>query len=268
MNEMKVLTKEDILRTAPSVYATQPKETMSDRYVFVPTDKILDNFAEAGWFPTKAFQSKTKKDNVDERKHVIRLSNPSVQPVMPTVGSLTPEILLINSHNGTSTVHMEIGIYRLVCANGLIIADSRFAQVKRRHTGTDKEEIFRIVAEASKEFPDVWSKIDDYSSIKLTTNQKFDFATKAVEFNWSENSVVMPKDVLHTRRVEDEDDSLFNVFNTVQENIIKGGIEYQNPRTQRPRHTRSIKNADRDIKVNAFLWGMMESFRSSGRFIA
>jgi len=265
--ETKILTKEDILKTAPAVYAKQPKEAMSDRYVFVPTDRILDNFAEAGWYPTKAFQSKSKKDNPVERKHIIRLSNPTVQPVMKEAGALSPEILLINSHNGTSTIRMEIGIYRLVCANGLIVADSRFAQIKRRHSGTNKEEIFRVVAEASKEFPDVWSKVEEYKSIHLTTKQRFDFAVKAVEFNWSENSVVMPKDVLHTRREEDEDDSLFNTFNTIQENIIKGGIEYQNPRTMRPRHTRSIKNADRDIRVNAFLWSCMESFRTSGKFV-
>ena len=267
IKDTKILTKEDILKTAPAVYAKQPKEAMSERYVFVPTDKILNNFAEAGWYPTKAFQSKSKKDNPAERKHIIRLSNPDIKPVMPTVGSLTPEILLINSHNGTSTVHMEIGIYRLVCANGLIISDSRFAQIKRRHSGTDKEEIFRIVAEASKEFPDVWSKVDEYRSLHLTTNQRFDFAVKAVEFNWSENSVVMPKDVLHTRRSEDESDDLFTTMNILQENLIKGGIEYQNPRTMRARHTRSIKNADRDIRVNTFLWSLMENFRTTGKFV-
>jgi len=48
MTETKILTKEDMLKTAPAVYAKQPKGAMSDRYVFVPTDRILDNFAEAG----------------------------------------------------------------------------------------------------------------------------------------------------------------------------------------------------------------------------
>lgn len=262
-----ILTKEDILKTAPAVYAKQPKAEMSDRYVFVPTDKVLDNFAEAGWYPTKAFQSKTKKDNVDERKHVIRLSNPEFQPVMKEAGELTPEILLINSHNGTSGIRMEIGLFRMVCSNGLVVRDTQFAQITKRHAGTDKEEIFRILYEAGNKFPDIWNKVSDYKSINLTNRQRLDFAVKAIEFNWSENSIINPNDVLHTRRTEDESDDLFATFNIVQENIIKGGMSYINPKTQRPRHTRSIKNADRDIKVNMFLWGCMENFRVHGKFI-
>jgi len=81
-NTITVLTEAEIRKSAPAVFAKQSKVSMSDRYTFVPTDKILDNFAEAGWYPTKAFQSKTKKDGVSERKHIIRLSNPNFTPVM------------------------------------------------------------------------------------------------------------------------------------------------------------------------------------------
>ena len=267
IRETTILTPEQIKISAPAVYARQPKEAMSDRYVFVPTDRILDNFAEAGWYPTKAFQSKTKKDNVDERKHVIRLSNPEFQPVMKEVGSLSPEILLINSHNGTSGIRMEIGLFRLVCANGLIVRDTQFAQITKRHSGTDKEEIFRILYEAGNKFPDIWNKISEYKSINLSNRQRVDFAVKAIEYNWSEDSIITPEDILRPRRTADENEDLFSVMNVVQENIIKGGMSYINPRTHRPRHTRSIKNADRDIKVNMFLWAMMENYRTTGKFI-
>jgi len=90
-NQIQTLTKEEIKKSAPAVYATTPKATMTDRYSFVATDKIITGFNQAGWEVTKAFQSKTKKDDVSERKHIVRLSNPEFQPMMKEVGSLTPE---------------------------------------------------------------------------------------------------------------------------------------------------------------------------------
>jgi hypothetical protein len=181
---IQTLTKEEIKKSAPAVYTTQPKASLSSRYSFVSTEKIIDGFNKAGWEVTKAFQSKTKKDDVSERKHIVRLSNPEFQPVMKEVGSLTPEIILLNSHNGLSAVKMELGLFRLVCSNGLVVADSRFAQVKRRHFGIDQDEIFQVIYDATHEFSEVWSKIEDYKSIKLTNGQRFDFASKVIEQNW------------------------------------------------------------------------------------
>jgi len=161
---------------------------------------------------------------------------------------------------------MEIGLFRLVCANGLVIADSKFAQVKRRHAGVEKEEIFEVIHEASKEFPNVWSKVSEYKSMKLTNGQRFDFASKVVEYQWGADSVISPNSLLNTRRPEDQSDDLFSTYNVLQENIIKGGVHYTNPQRQTLRRTRAIKNATRDIRINQELWTMMELFRSTKRF--
>lgn len=270
MSNIQLLTREEIQKSAPAVYAKAPKSSMTDRYTFVSTEKIIDDFAETGWYPTKAFQSKPSKRtlhrNPAERKHVVRLSNPSFAPVMREAGELTPEILLINSHDGTSGIKMEIGLFRMICSNGLVIADSRFAQIKKRHSG-DKEEIFRIVAEAGKEFPEVWNKIDEYRSIHLTNGQRLDFASKMIDFNWNENSVITPEALLIPRRNIDESDDLFTTMNVLQENLIKGGVQYIHPLRGTTRHTKQIKNANRDIILNAMLWSAMENFRKTKRFM-
>ena len=36
------LTNEEIKVTAPSVFTTAPKETLSERYEFIPTSKVID----------------------------------------------------------------------------------------------------------------------------------------------------------------------------------------------------------------------------------
>ena len=43
------MTIEQIKENVPSVFTTQPSPKMSDRYVFVPTYEILENFEREGW---------------------------------------------------------------------------------------------------------------------------------------------------------------------------------------------------------------------------
>lgn len=39
------------------------------------------------------------------------------------MGSQVPEIILLNSHDGSSSYQMLLGLFRQVCANGLIYVD-------------------------------------------------------------------------------------------------------------------------------------------------
>jgi hypothetical protein len=270
MSNIQLLTREEIQKSAPAVYAKAPKSSMTDRYTFVSTEKIIDDFAEAGWYPTKAFQSKPSKRtlhrNPAERKHVVRLSNPSFAPVMREAGELTPEILLINSHDGSSSLKLMIGLFRLICSNGLIISSSIMTEITKRHSG-EKDEIFRILHETTKQFPDIWDRVNEYSTLNLSNNQKIDFATKVIEFNWGKTSAISPEALLIPRRNEDKRDDIFHVMNVVQENIIKGGVNYMHPYKNTLRHTKSIKNASKDIRINVFLWQIMENYRVSGKFI-
>jgi hypothetical protein len=59
---------------------------------------------------------------------------------------------------------------------------------------------------------------------------------------------------------------LFTVANCLQENLIKGGILYPNYKTGNLRKTKSIKSADRDIKINTMIWIFMENYRLNKKF--
>jgi len=39
---MRILTHDQLYRTAPAVFASQPDEAVSDRYGFVPTITVVD----------------------------------------------------------------------------------------------------------------------------------------------------------------------------------------------------------------------------------
>ncbi len=263
---LNVMTREDVKVKAPAVFANQPASRMSDKYVFVPTHTILDQFENQGWYPVDAKQARTKKSDVAERQHIIRLANPEYTPVMPEVGSVTPQIILKNSHNGSSGIELALGLFRLVCSNGMVVSDTQFAQIKRRHMGIDKDEVMQVIYDAGREFPDIWNKINDYKSINLSNGQKIDFATKVIEYNWGKKSVITPEALIIPKRNEDQGDDLFTTYSIIQESLQKGGVIYNNPRTGRVRRTRAITNGTRDFQLNTALWSMMESFRKEKVF--
>ena len=53
------LTNEELYAYAPSIFAEEPAESVSNRYAFVPTYTILDTFKEAGYYPIMAMRAKS-----------------------------------------------------------------------------------------------------------------------------------------------------------------------------------------------------------------
>ena len=44
-----MITLNDVKNSAPAVFATAPSPKMSNKYVFVPTMDIMENFEREGW---------------------------------------------------------------------------------------------------------------------------------------------------------------------------------------------------------------------------
>ncbi len=48
------ISDDELRRFAPSVFASQPIEGVSERYRFLPTSSILSGMREIGWVPVRA----------------------------------------------------------------------------------------------------------------------------------------------------------------------------------------------------------------------
>ena len=60
-------------------------------------------------------------------------------------------------------------------------------------------------------------------------------------------------------RVADSGNSLWKVFNTVQEKLIKGGLVYNNQK-EKYQKLRPIVNIDQQININKNLWALTEEY--------
>ncbi len=113
MRQNRPLTNDELMRIVPSAFSVEKHESRSDRYTYIPTITLLDRLRLEGFEPFYASQSRTRDPERREfTKHLIRLRRGS-----NSTGKDTPEILLLNSHDGSSSYKMIPGMFRQVCSH-------------------------------------------------------------------------------------------------------------------------------------------------------
>jgi hypothetical protein len=171
-----------------------------------------------------------------------------------------PRIILTNSHDGFNAFKFMVGIFRLVCSNGLVVATETFANVAIRHINYTFDELRSIVAKAILNVSDNIAVMNEMEKTTLTQEQKHALANEAMRIrngedekpvNLSEDDL---EDILAPVREEDKGDDLWTVFNLLQEKIIKGNYNMVSPTNGKTRKARAIKGVARDIEINQNLF--------------
>ena len=114
------LTKEQIQKVAPLALAATPtNDKLSSKYLHINTENIIDDMAKLGWLPVQAAQRKSKGTGTIFSKHMVSFQNPEIKIKGKNGDDAYPRILLTNSHDGFNSFQFRVGIFRLVCSNGL-----------------------------------------------------------------------------------------------------------------------------------------------------
>jgi len=126
-------TIEEIKKIAPSVFTTEKAAHLTDKYIQTPTSRVVEDLMNLGWQVTKAQEVRSKKYK-GFQKHIVVFRHPDIQIKGKNGDDAFPQILLTNSHDGKAAFNFRVGIFRLVCSNGLVISDADFNNVSIRHT--------------------------------------------------------------------------------------------------------------------------------------
>ena len=249
------LTYEEIKNNAPSVFTTEPSEKVSKKYTFIPTLQMVEDMSKQGWLPYKAEQRKSKLGML-HTKHMLRFRNDKISKI----NGVIPEIVMTNSHDGRNAFSLHAGLFRLVCSNGLIIADQTFGQIRIKHQWYDLDQVKEVTDEVVESIPEIIGTVSRFEDRMLTQQEKTSFAKKAILTRWKEgNDIISMEDMLKPWREEDEGDSLWKVLNVVQEKLIRGGLSYK-LRNGRNQTARQLTNIDRQVDVNKRLWELAENY--------
>jgi hypothetical protein len=251
MMSNKVYSLEEIKQIAPSVFTTEKASHLTDKYVQTPTSRVVEDLINLGWQVTKAQEVKSRKYK-GFQKHLIVFRNPEIMIKGKDGDDAFPQILLTNSHDGKAAFNFRVGIFRLVCSNGLVISDADFSNVSIRHVNYTFETLQTKIQEVIAKLPNLVQKINLFKSTQLTEAQMQDFASKAMQLRTKQRVNIM--DVLNADRPQDAGNDLWVVFNRVQEKLIGGSY-----RTGK-RKARSVKNFQKDIQLNEQLFELAESY--------
>ncbi len=256
----QALTLDQLRQEVPSIFAPSAHASRSAKYVYVPTEQIVTKMVSENFLPVLACQSRPRlQDRVNHAKHMIRFRKGGA----PIGQQEVPEVILVNSHDGSSSYSMMAGIFRFVCANGMIAGD-KFESIKVHHTGNIIDGILEGAFTVAKDFERALGTVGQMKEITLTPDEQGIFAAQAADLRFEPEEgkapPLIPIRLLDIRRPQDGGNDLWSVFNRVQENALRGGQTqktWENGRRHR-KTTREVRGIDSNVRLNRALWTLAE----------
>lgn len=290
----QALTLDRVRSIAPSVFAEGKHESRSERYGYVDSFAMIQGLLDKGFEITAASEARAKDESKKGfTKHMVRLRHAASyqalktgladareagkggfirdQQVAMSLG-VSAEVVLTNSHDGTSAVTLHGGLLRAACFNGLIVADTLIESIHVTHSKRLVANVIDAAFSVAEQSSKTIEVVQSWSGLLLAPAEQLALAKAAhvARFADDEGNVtttVQPQRLLEARRSADSGSDLWTTFNRVQENVVKGGLndyrkskvdeagKYHGPRALK---TRPVKGIDGNVKLNKALWTLAE----------
>ena len=266
------LDDEALFRIAPSIFATEAHDSLSDKFRPIPTIDVVNALRKEGFVPVGAKQC-VVRDNSKKAfsKHLLRFRKIDGNDYQ--VGDNVVECLLKNANDGSAAYELLAGLFRIRCKNSLVAQTDTIDTIKVRHSGDALGKViegtYRVLGEAEN----VLTAPQDWGRLMLPEPAQHALAEAAQVLRFGEDKVapVAAPKLLRPRRLSDNGTDLWTMFNVVQENCIKGGLHWAvvdaNNRLRRTT-TRQVNGIDQDVKLNKALWVLGNYFAQQMRHAA
>lgn len=271
-----------VAELAPAAFATGHAEGLSSRYGMVNTAaavEILDGF---GWVPTQAAQKRARKaEAVGYTEHLLAFANP--EGLARSTGE-RPEIVLYNSHDGSSSLRLFVGFYRFICSNGIVAGDGFEARL--RHTSGTVAGFEAMLRDVAGRIPAMVDAADRLKSRTLTRAEIGEISERAAALRWdplpteyygatdgiyldgsanpvrgSFASASTVADLARVRRWGDDTTDAWGVLNRVQESVIRGGAMIRSFTDRNPfgadRKARAVGSVAESVRINRGIWDIV-----------
>ena len=238
-----------MFKRTPALFAKSAHPKMSDSYAFTNTYDIVLHMCNRGYVVTSVAGGHTLYTKV-----MVRMRH---QSLIDNDVAYAPELVLLDSHDGSSRLKLYLGFITMACMNGMICGDMLYSQ-SFLHVAPD------LMAQVMLEVDDIGTHInrltqhvDAMRSYQTNIGERIKIADVGVLARFGDDrsgSFVadMRDRMLVARRSEDNNDSLFSVVGRVQENALRGGMSYNSNNTVR--RLASIRDVRRNVSINQRLW--------------
>jgi hypothetical protein len=260
LRSVSPLSDDQIRTVAPSIFAIDKHDSRSDRYTYIPTIDVLNGLRHEGFQPFMVCQTRVRDEGKREHtKHMIRLRHAG------DIGNAEAnEIVLLNSHDGSSSYQMLAGMFRFVCQNGMVCGET-VGEVRVPHKGNIVQNVINGAFDVLDGFDLIREQKTGMQAITLDRDERNVFAHAALTLRYDPTEDDTPPpiteaQVLNARRFEDRSDDLWTTFNRVQENLTRGGLHGRS-RSGRAMSTRAVTGIDQNMKLNRALWVLADAMR-------
>lgn len=258
----------------PAIFNKRRSTNVSEDYQMYNSAEVIDLMLKAGLRLVEVGQEKlgwSQKRQPHTQVHTMRFTSPEFARGDFGVGDSFPEIVIMNSHDGRCVFRAMAGVFRLVCSNGMVVADQNFGIVRRRHFGEANAfaKVREIIADMPKVITEVSGRIEDWSRVRLSTSEQIALARASMDQKVPTGSVrapawLLPEQVLEARRDGERVDSngtrdLWTTFNVIQESLTNARI----PRLAGEGRARSIQPVTDVVGNTGFnqrLWATAEAY--------
>ena len=259
------LSNEQLHAIAPSIFAQNAMPGVSENYSFLPTIHAVDGLRKAGWQPVWVSQQTVRLESRQGfQKHMLRFQRADQ---IGKLAEFCPEVCLVNSHDRSSAYQLHAGIFRMICGNGLIVADTTFERVSIRHTGFEPSLVVDASLKVLDSLPQLTDAVESFRARRLTPDESKAFAESAILLRYDDLQMapVSAQKLLEPRRPEDSGSDLWTTFNRIQENLIRGGLkDYSRRKVDGKRfpRTRAVAGLDENVRLNKSLWHLAEALKA------
>jgi len=194
--------------------------TLTDNYKVAKTSNLIDKIRSLGFNVEKFVALKTRKvERRGYQKHRVLFTSDLLSTRHSNEGRL--QLLMTNSHDGSSSVTFQLGFFRFICSNGLVAGDSIVEPIRIRHIGKDfDEKLERAVIEIVAKAKQIDEALDKLKSVSLTDDAIREFQIKSAQLRYKDKNIIQVD--IPTLRQEDKGNGLFEVFNRTQEGLTRG----------------------------------------------
>ena len=230
---------------------------VSSRYRMVSSGEVVNYLGERGYKVAVIQSGRPGSLSAASGRHLVRLRKHQEKL---TVDDCFPEVILDNSYDGGSGLSLTVGLHRVACSNGLIMGGGYGGFFhKLPHVGSIREEVFGLLDDLEQKVVEIPKVVSVWGHRKLSDREASDLAIKALDMrfptkvgSWGESDV---ERVLRHHRPADAGESLWAVFNRLQENCTKAGRFELPARTKKGRRRcPELRAVSRVSGFNRGLW--------------
>ena len=202
--------------------ATNREHSLTDKYNLVATDNILSKLADHAWQVVSASERKVRSAQEQGKQfHVTKLEHPDYY-----LGEDRIQLVVTNSHNGKNSVAFHMGLFRMVCSNGLIAGNALVPAIKVPHNQKSPERAVDLVLSyMDSKAAYVSEAVSAMKQIQLQRTAQEALAYQALLIRGFEPKRINNhciESILEPNRAGDYHDDLWTVYNTIQESVENG----------------------------------------------